>query len=295
MSIREIFIDPGGRPRSGWRFAIFAVAFVVFGTLALLLSNRLLSEFPIDARYKNLAGFVIFSLSLLIPALIVGWLCGRFLEGLPFRALGAAFTKQWFKHLLFGLLVGALTLGLSVAVAAVFGGLSFVIDPADAGSIAKTFGLSFIVFAVAAAFEETLFRGYAMQTFLRSRRTVFGILFMSLVFATAHNGNPSADLLSWVNTFLAGIWFAIAYLKTRDLWFPFGMHLAWNWTLGAFFGIEVSGLTDVTSSSLLKEIDRGPAWLTGENYGIEAGVACTAALVISTAAIYILPIRKGSS
>ena len=134
-----------------------------------------------------------------------------------------------------------------------------------------------------------------MQTFVRSDLTAFGVLLTAFLFASFHVGNRGADILSWINTFLAGIWFAVAYLKSRDLWLPVGMHLMWNWMQGAFFGIEVSGLTDITSAPLLKEIDRGPAWLTGENYGIEAGVSCTAALVISTLLIYLLPGKSESN
>jgi CAAX amino terminal protease family. len=107
-----------------------------------------------------------------------------------------------------------------------------------------------------------------------------------------HVSNPRADALSWINTFIAGIWFTIGYFKTHDLWFPFGLHLMWNWMQGAFFGIEVSGLSSVTSAPLLIENDRGPAWLTGESYGIEAGIACTAALILSTAAIYFFPTKR---
>jgi len=72
------------------------------------------------------------------------------------------------------------------------------------------------------------------------------------------------------------------------------LHLMWNWMQGAIFGIEVSGLTAIVHSPLLKESDHGPAWLTGENYGIEASVACTIALIVSTIAIYYLPFLKPS-
>jgi len=82
---------------------------------------------------------------------------------------------------------------------------------------------------------------------------------MAALFASGHLGNPNASAFAWLNTFLAGVWFGVAYWKTGDLWFPFGMHLAWNWMQGAFFGIEVSGLTEITASPLLKEIDRGPS------------------------------------
>ena len=63
----------------------------------------------------------------------------------------------------------------------------------------------------------------------------------------------------------------------------------WNWFQGAIFGVEVSGIKEFTVAPLFQEIDSGPAWLTGANYGIEGGIVCTAALVFSIALIYFLP------
>jgi hypothetical protein len=54
----------------------------------------------------------------------------------------------------------------------------------------------------------------------------------------------------------------------------------------------VSGLTNISGSSLLKEIDSGPAWLTGQTYGIEGSIACTVALILSTITIIALPNMK---
>ena len=148
-----------------------------------------------------------------------------------------------------------------------------------------TFGLFF----VAAAFEEAVLRGYILQTFVRSNLVLFAGVFTSMVFATLHNANPSATWLSWLNTFLAGVWLAVAYLKTRDLWLPLGVHMSWNWVQGSVFGVEVSGLTKIVEAPLMREFDTGPSWLTGGEYGIEGGVACTIALIVSTAAIHFLP------
>ena len=63
---------------------------------------------------------------------------------------------------------------------------------------------------------------------------------------------------------------------------------------GSVFGIEVSGLTEISPAPVLTEIDRGPAWLTGENYGIEASIACTVAILVSVALIHFLPMIRPS-
>ena len=100
------------------------------------------------------------------------------------------------------------------------------------------------------------------------------------LFAAGHLGNDDVTFFSTLNTALAGIWLGVAYLKTRTLWLCFGVHFAWNWVQGSFFGIEVSGFKDFATAPLLLEIDSGPVWITGGDYGIEGGLACTIALVL---------------
>jgi hypothetical protein len=114
----------------------------------------------------------------------------------------------------------------------------------------------------------------------------------SLLFAVTHTSNPSANYLSFINTALAGLWFGAAYLKTRTLWFAFGLHLAWNWVQGAILGISVSGINEITVAPLLQPTNAGSIVLTGGDYGIEGGIACTIALIVSTALIWFLPILK---
>ena len=289
MNLSSILFDEHRRVRSGWRaltflFAFIFVSLILGGITALISASASLGLVSGSPSFLFLNGLI--SLG---PAILVGWLCGRFLERLPFRALGSSFTNRWLLHLGAGLVFGTLTLVVTVGIAMAFGGLSFNTDPQPSEAIGRTLLLSLAIFAVAAAFEEALFRGYILQTFSRSGLAWLAIALTSVFFGLVHLGNPGANVISTLNTALAGVWFGAAYLKTRDLWFPFGIHLAWNWMQGAFFGIEVSGLTEITSAPLLKEIDRGPAWLTGEAYGIEAGIVCTAAILISIVTIILVP------
>ncbi len=285
--------DPLGRLRSGWRAAIFLFAFVFSAIVLGVIGQLILRAFGVDAAPNSAAFMLANGVTSLIPALLLGWLCGWLFENLPFRAIGAAFTSGWLKHLLLGAIIGAATLSLAVLIAYIAGGLKFNFDAAAGDrAIAWSLALSFVVFAAASAFEEALFRGYILQTFSRSGLAWLAILLTSIFFGAVHLGNPGVTVFSTLNTILAGLWFSVAYLKTRDLWFVWGMHLMWNWMQGSFFGIEVSGITSITTSPLLKEIDSGPTWLTGTTYGIEGGIACTIALIVSTLAIWLLPNRK---
>jgi membrane protease YdiL (CAAX protease family) len=288
--MRAIFLDKSGTLRSGWRAIFFLSSFIFamsfLGYLAYFILENLNSS---PERASNI-GLVLNALFSLMVALLLSWLCAKHLEGLPFRSLGTAFTERWYQHLAIGMILGAATLGISVLAGLLGGGLSFTFNSSSTpGAIVYSLTLSLLVFSAAAAFEEILFRGYVLQTLARSGFAWLAIILTSAFFGIVHMGNPNASVVSSINTILAGVWFGLAYLKTRDLWFVWGLHLMWNWTQGAIFGIEVSGITSVTSSPILREIDHGPIWLTGNEYGIEGSIACTLAIIFSSLLIYKLP------
>ena len=279
--------------RSGWRALIFLLSFLFLSFFFIFGALTVLAQLPIGPSAGSYLPLVIpFSISAAI-AIALGGLYGKLFEGLPFRALGCSFRGNWFGHFAAGCVVGAVALVSAIIVAVMSGGMSLAVNRESIpGSITTTLITTFVIFAVGAASEETLFRGYLLQTFARSKMIPAGIGLTSLLFAFAHNNNPDTGMLSLLNTFLAGIWFAAAYLKTRDLWFPLGIHLMWNWLQGPVFGINVSGIAEFSPDPLLRATDAGPAWLTGGSYGIEGGAACTFALILSMAVIYFLPTPK---
>lgn len=286
-TIRLIFIGKAGLLRSGWRAGIFLFAFIFFSVILGTIVQAVL--YAANFEFSSLQAIYLSAnaVAALIPAIIVGWLCGKWLEKLPFSALGASFSPAWLRNFALGIVTGGLTLSFAVLIAFIFGGERFEMNLANGWTpVLTSMAVSFVVFAAAAAMEEALFRGYILQTFARSNLAWLAILLTSAFFGVVHADNPNAGVVSTLNTVLAGIWFSVAYLKTLDLWFVWGLHLMWNWMQGSFFGIEVSGLTDITKNPFLREIDTGPTWLTGTTYGIEGGIACTVALIISAIAIH---------
>jgi CAAX protease family protein len=282
MNAQTVFFNERKRLRSGWRLLIFLLAFFFLAGLLQLILTTFFSALKLDNHSGRFVS--------LFSAVFLGWLCGKYLEDLPFRALGAWFTKNWLRDLFAGIILGALALALAVLIGMIFGGLSFRFN-AEAGTnqILQALAFSLFVFIIAGAAEEALFRGYILQTFARARLAWLAVFLTSVFFALVHLDNPSANYISTLNTILAGIWFSVAYLKTRTLWLPFGLHVLWNWTQGSVFGIEVSGYKLFADGALLREIEQSPAWLTGGDYGIEAGFAATIAIIFSIVLIYFLP------
>ena len=291
--MNNILFNDHDQIRSGWRATIFLVTFIflsivfVFGALGAL---TLLPVGPSAGSYLPLV--IPFAISSAI-AIGLGGLYGKLFEKLPFRTLGISFRGNWFGNLAMGCLIGSVTFVCAILVAVMSGGMSITVNrESTVSAISSTLLTTFVIFFVGALSEETLFRGYFLQTLLRSKQLVLGVGMTSMIFALAHDANPGISKLPLINTFLAGLWFAAAYLKTRDLWFPLGMHTMWNWLQGPVFGINVSGIAEFSPDPVLRSTDIGPAWLTGGSYGIEGGVACTFALVLSMVVMYFLPISE---
>lgn len=290
MDLRSIFINKFGRLRSGWRVLIFVLVFIAVGfliTTALRVPYVLLHGVFPNLPYADFIENVIFRISLLATALVAAYLCVKFLEGLPWRALGLTFHDHWIRDLVVGSAIGIASLALGVGVALIGGGLKFHLNSADLfPAVARSLLSSGSLFMIAALAEEAIFRGYPLQTLTRAHLAWLGVLLTSVPFAFSHLMNPNViPGVTFANTALAGIWLAVAYLRTRSLWFPLGVHWGWNWALGSLFGLPVSGL-HLVGHPLLQATDAGPAWLTGGSYGLEGGVGGTAALLISTLFIW---------
>ena len=281
--MREIFINEFGRLRSGWRLLIFAGAFIAL-TFLMVTVLRVVFVFvgPREpSGFRQVIAELVFRTGLLAAALGAGYLCARFLEGLPWRSLGLTFHSGWLRDLVLGSVIGFATLVLAVGIA--IKGLGFGLPETDWSSIIRSGIGSGVLLFVAALAEEAMFRGYGLQTLTRAKLAWLGVLLTSVPFALVHLSNPNVvPGVTFANTALAGIWLAAAYLRTRSLWLPLGVHWAWNWALGWFFGLPISGI-NLVSNPLLQSQDYGPNWLTGGSYGIEGGVACTLALILFTA------------
>ena len=287
----EIFFNPYGRLRSGWRLMLFLLILIVLD-IVWEQSVRTLYGFVSTYRSIPYADFLLglaFRGGLLVTALGLGYACAHILEELPWRSLGASFHKGWLKDLVIGSALGFLTLAVGVVVAMVGRGVSFSINPVNWSAVIKSMIGSVVLLVVAAFAEEAMFRGYALQTLTRAKLAWLGVALTLALFGVAHLTNPNTvPGFTFINTSIAGLWFAIAYLRTRSLWLPLGLHWAWNWALGWFFGLPVSGLK-VASHPLMTASDTGPFWLTGGTYGIEGGLAGTIALALGTLVIWLIP------
>ena len=136
--------------------------------------------------------------------------------------------------------------------------------------------------------EELLFRGVLFRILEQAMGTVRALLASALLFGLAHIVNPDATLAgSLVIAIESGIMLGLAYVVTRNLWFPIGIHLAWNFAQGGIFGASGSA----RPSGLVQMAYAGPDWITGGRIGTDMS-AITVAFCVALAVTFALVARN---
>jgi len=227
----------------------------------------------------------------LLAEIAANWLTLRIWENRHILELGLWWTRQSSENLAIGLIGGAGSALLVLAPPLLTGAAHIVSTPADQPT-AGTMIYVTIMLSAGAVGEELLFRGYGFQTLLAATGPFATILPVGVIFALLHERNPNASSLGIVNTAAFGILFGYAYLRSRDLWLPIGLHLGWNFTLPAF-GVNLSGLRmKVTGYEM--SWTAGDLW-SGGDYGPEASVLTSVVVFLLAFYLWKAPIRRQPS
>jgi membrane protease YdiL (CAAX protease family) len=281
MTLEDFFLLDGNL-RPVWRFFLsVALVFLAF-SLAHLLAGEVRDLIPPAGAWYGFS--FLFELLALLGSFKV---MTRLFEHKPLGVVGLAFHPCWVKELCVGLGIGGIMMVSLGGAEALLGLARFARNPLPARAELAYGSCLFLILSITATNEELIFRGYPFQKLVESLGPPGAVAVSSAFFGLAHLGNSHHTWISTVNTMLVGIPLSIAYLRTRSLWMPVGMHFTWNYVQGFVFGLPVSGYT--FSPSLLKVQVHGAAWLTGSEYGPEGGLLST--IVVVGAGIYFFSAR----
>jgi len=273
-----IFLDRHRDLRSGWRIVLFVVMLgAAGGVLRMTVPGGVLGN--------PLAGALL-AVSLVM---LVSWVMTRFLNRKSLSAIGLWFHDSTLRELGLGMLLGFVMMSGIVLVELALGYIHVAWRGLTLVEAARVIAVSGVTFALAACAEELVFRGYVFQTLMHMITFAPAVAVMSLLFGMGHFFNPHATLLGTANVILAGVWLSFAYLKTRGLWLPFGLHFAWNFSQTTIYAFPTSGLA-LEDRTLWTLEQTGPDWITGGAFGPEGGVLASIALLLGT--WYILKSRQ---
>lgn len=197
----------------------------------------------------------------------------------PFETLGFDRMRHWTTELWLGV-------GLGIGMPALIFAASYLAGWTKiAGSIMNhppshillVFIESVVAMVGIAIVEETIMRGYVLQTLKWGYDPITALIASSVVFGAMHLLNPGATIAGLLGTTAAGLFLGYCYLATKRLWLPISVHFGWNFALGPIFGFPVSGI-DIPSWIAQKV--SGPTIWTGGAFGPEAGLMTLAVLLL---------------
>src|SRR5260221_6185608 len=142
-----------------------------------------------------------------------------------------------------------------------------------------------------AVMEELLFRGILFRWIEEFGGSWAALIVTSALFGLADSQNPGAPLFSsFAIAVEAGLLLGGAYMLTRSLWMPIGLHAAWNFTQGPILGVPVSGNH---VHGLFQAKLSGPVILSGGAFGLEASIIALAVCAAAGLWFVYLAIRRG--
>ncbi|WP_086853163.1 CPBP family intramembrane glutamic endopeptidase [Amycolatopsis kentuckyensis] len=186
-----------------------------------------------------------------------------------------------------GTLIGVALFGLVIANLALLGDY----DVRGWGTVSGALGLAGFM-AAAAVTEELLFRGILFRFVEKHTGTWIALVATGVLFGLSHLFNAHASLWGAMAIAIeAGGLLTAAYVATRKLWVPIGVHFGWNFAAAGIFGTEVSG--NGTPQGLLDAATSGPSIITGGEFGPEGSLYSLLFCTLGAGAFLWLAQRRG--
>lgn len=186
------------------------------------------------------------------------------------------------RYLLFGILLGLVLQSLTILVIYINNGF-IVVSVNNFLFLLPSLTMAF----TAAIFEEVLFRGILFRIIEEKLGSYLALGISAVIFGAMHLANPNSSLLAATGLAIqAGLLLGVAYMYSRNLWFPIAIHFAWNFSQSGIFGAATSG--NAVSKSLLTTRIEGMELVTGGQFGPEGSIQATLFCLAATVVLLIL-------
>src|SRR5215831_2504246 len=166
--LRRVFINREGELRSGWRVVAFVVCVYILsrliGGMVYLIGiflppvRNFIQPGPGEQPFHALLRFGLESAISLASAVLATHICASRLEYRTCGSVGLMLHHGWSRLFIAGSVIGSAALGLAIAAESAIGSAGFSPQPGGPGKLLSSFIGLLIVFVMAAAFEELIFR-----------------------------------------------------------------------------------------------------------------------------------------
>lgn len=260
------------------------VLMIFLGGFLIALAGFDLLEVEEDIAKTDLQELYILILVNLVITLLTVYLFRTYIDKKSIYSLGFEWQKKG-QDFAIGFGLGFAIIAVGTLILMVVGQLEFTDWELRPDLL---FGYFFLCILISLN-EEILVRGYVLNNLMLSMDKFWALLISALVFMLFHALNPNISFVAVVNLFLAGILLGLYYVYKQNLWFPIALHTSWNYSEGAIFGYEVSG---IDFQSLLQQNIGENEWLTGGDFGFEGSMLLS---VLMIGAIWVVHWRYGKN
>lgn len=267
--IKTIFLNTDDKIRSFWWILIFFILLAIFLFPTIIIAQKESVDVSVSIQA--------------ILIIIVTIIC-QLLRKRPITEITGNFNLSWTRQFFAGLATGAALMIFPAIILTLSGFANWQINDFTFSTIFS--GL--IIFVGVALAEETLFRGFVFQRLIESLGQWPAQLLTAGMFLLTHLNNPgmtgTTKIFASLNIFIASVMFGLAFIKTKSLALPMGIHFMANFMQGAILGFGVSG--ERGHSLFLANADKSPAWLSGGEFGLEASLPGLVTLTVITFLLY---------
>jgi hypothetical protein len=98
--------------------------------------------------------------------------------------------------------------------------------------------------------EELAYRGFQLRIVSKGLNRPLGVILSSAMFTYMHRDNPGFTAVDTIWLFVMGVTFALAFLRSGNLWLAIGLHAGWDFFAtelwgGSAWGLRLAHLVDV--------------------------------------------------
>lgn len=285
---KELFskVAPVTKAGKFFQFPLIRILIVIGFLLPVLVLNKVVKMNVMPALPGN-SIIVARYIEAIVFFLLFLWAFKLYARYIEKRVAFEIPAQNWFADTGYGFLI-AIGMVVLVVLVLFFTGcfaISGVIDY-------KRFVFDlFVKFFMGAFLEELLFRLIIFKLTEELLGTWIALAIQALLFGFAHSANDNATLFTSFAVAIVGGWlYSAAYIYSRSIWLPLGLHWGWNFIQSGVFGMPNSGSP---YQGLFIPLISGPEWLTGGAFGIEASYLTILLCLIAGSAFLFLG-RKNS-
>jgi membrane protease YdiL (CAAX protease family) len=284
--LQIIFVSPGEpRLRAGWRLVLHTLLVII---LSILIGIVIFIPIGLlNISFSSPVALIANELTMLFAITGATFLARQFLDRRSISSLGLQPGFRAAIDILVGIVIAFFLMGLVFGIEVAMGWTKidgFAWQFETTSNVLGGIGIWLVIFLIVGWQEELLSRGYHLQTLESGLNLFWAVLLSSSIFGALHIFNPGATWISTLGILLAGLFLALPFILTRQLWLSIGLHIGWNFFEGVVFGFPVSGLD---TFRLLRQTVSGPELWTGGAFGPEAGLIIIPALLVGSLLIFI--------